>query len=102
MGLPFLYGWTSVDTRRRTLAGGLDRRQAQGAVTGAPDLAHAASGAAEKRRGGQGHESHQQRVFDQILAVFVMPKAADRSDCKFTLSLEQIFHTKPSLRAPFS
>src|SRR5215831_7114288 len=51
--------------RRRRIGG------AQLAVAGFPDAAYAAACANKQSRGSEGDESHQQRVLDQILTLFV-------------------------------
>ena len=43
-------------------------------VRGAPNSAHAATGANEQRGRGEAHESQKQRIFDQVLALFVAKK----------------------------
>ena len=39
-----------------------------------PDFADTAAGADEEGRGGESHESQEQGVLDEILALFVVPK----------------------------
>src|SRR5579864_5397362 len=57
----------------RLLAGrGVGRSQSR--VGGSPDTRHAATGANKKRGGRQTDESQKQRIFDQVLALFIVNK----------------------------
>lgn len=47
------------------------------AVGGGPDAFDAGAGADEKSGGGERYESHQESVFDQVLALFVEKEVAD-------------------------
>ena len=53
--------------------GGGSCRGAQLAVRRAPDLADAGARADKEGRRCQGHEGHEQRILDQVLALIVHP-----------------------------
>src|SRR3954447_4841127 len=57
------------------LAGGV--RCCELGVCGGPDSFDAAAGTNEESRRGEGHKGHQQRVLDEILALFVCCEVTD-------------------------
>ena len=64
------FGWGTL-TRRGV-------RRCQLRVRGRPDSSDAASGTDEQRRRCQAHESQEERIFNQVLTLFVMNKVVEK------------------------